>query len=283
MNMPSVLPYFWLYQSAFGLQVPAVALFLAYAFTSRRGFSAAATALLGASLLCHVLFVGASGWSAGRLPLASGFEALSAWGLALTALVVAVEWRYKMGLLGAFLAPLSAATLLMGFRFAHSDAVPIPGLGDAWLLAHVALVMLSYAPFTAAAGVAGAYLVQERQLKAKRLDPLFYELPSLQALEGLLAGLAGTGAAALGLGLLAGFQWRWNYDRSLGLGDPTVLYSVAMVWLYAVGLWLRARGPLRGRRFAWLCLAGFLLVFFGYYLVNLYFGGHGFLQAGGGR
>jgi HemX protein len=161
--------------------------------------------------------------------------------------------------------------------------VPIPGLDDAWLLSHVALAMLSYAPFTAAAGVAGAYLVQERQLKAKRLDPLFYQLPSLQALEGLLAALAGAGAAALGLGLLAGFVWRWRYDHSLGLGDPTVLYSVAMVWLYGVGLWLRARGPLRGRRFAWLCLAGFLLVFFGYYLVNLYFGGHEFLQPGGGR
>jgi len=283
MNMPTVLPYFWLYQCAFGLQIPAVALFLAYAFSPRRAFSATATGFLSASLGCHALFVALSAWGAGRLPLASGFEALSAWGLVLTALVVAVEWRYKMGLLGAFLAPLSAATLLMGFRFAQADAAPIPGLDDAWLLAHVALVMASYAPFTAAAGVAGAYLVQERQLKAKRLDPLFYELPSLQALEGLLAALAGAGAGSLGLGLLAGFVWRWHYDHSLGLGDATVLYSVAMVWLYAVGLWLRARGPLRGRRFAWLCLAGFLLVFFGYYLVNLYFGGHEFLQSGGGR
>jgi len=86
--------------------------------------------------------------------LTNGFEAVSAWGLALTALVVEVEWRHRLGLLGAFLAPLSAATLLMGFRFAQSADQAMQGLGDAWLLTHVALAMLSYALFTAAAGAA---------------------------------------------------------------------------------------------------------------------------------
>jgi HemX protein len=195
--------------------------------------------------------------------------------------VVQVEWRHRLGLLGAFLAPLSAATLLMGFRFAHSADLPAEGLGDGWLLAHVALAMLSYALFTAAAGAAGAYLVQDRQIKSKHLGALFYELPPLQALEGLLVRLSGAGLLALGLAISAGFVWRFGLGLPAASGDPKVWFSLAMAAVYALGLFLRWRGPLKGRRFAWLCVALFLALFFGVYLVNLYFGGHAFLRPQG--
>jgi ABC-type transport system involved in cytochrome c biogenesis permease subunit len=274
-------PHFWLYQAAFALQVPALALFVAYAFKPMRSLALAATGFLAASLLSHALFTLLFGLAAGRLPLASGFEAISAWGLALSALVVQVEWRHRLGLLGAFLAPLSAATLLMGFRFAESAALPISGLGDVWLLTHVALAMGSYALFTGAAGVAGAYLVQDRQLKAKRMGSLFYALPPLQELEGLLARLAGAGLLALCLASAAGFVWRLGLGMPLASADPKVAFSLAMAAAYGLGLLARWRGPLRGRRFAWLCILLFLGLFFGVYLVDLYFGGHAFLRPAG--
>jgi ABC-type transport system involved in cytochrome c biogenesis permease subunit len=273
--------FFWLYQTAFILQLPAVLLFVSYAFKPKRALALAATALLAASLLVHVLFTALLAASAGRLPLASGFEAISAWGLALTALVVEVEWRHRLGLLGAFLAPLSAATLLMGFRFALSADLPVPGLGDAWLLSHVALAMLSYAFFTAAAGAAGAYLVQDRQLKSKRMGALFYELPPLGELEALLARLAGAGLLALCLAIAAGYVWRLRLGLPLASTDPKIGFSLGMAAAYAVGLAARLQGPLRGRRFAWLCVLLFLALFFGVYLVDLYFGGHAFLRPGG--
>jgi ABC-type transport system involved in cytochrome c biogenesis permease subunit len=280
MNPP---PYFWLYQAAFLLQAPALLLFLAYAWQARRALSLTATGLLSASLALHLLFTALSASADGRLPLASGFEALSLWGLALTGLVVWVEWRHQLGLLGAFLSPLSLLTLLMGFRFAQADAQPVPGLQDWRLLVHVALAMAAYALFTGAAGVAGAYLVQERQLKAKRMARLLYQLPSLQELEGLLARLILAGVSALGLGLLAGFAWRLSYDGSLGLDDPKVGFSLGVGALYGLALALRRRGAIGGRRLAWLALLTFVLLFLGYYLVNLYLGGHGFLKTAGGR
>jgi ABC-type uncharacterized transport system permease subunit len=130
--------------------------------------------------------------------------------------------------------------------------------------------------------VAGAFLVQERQLKSKRLVQLFYQLPSLQELEGLLARLALAGVAALSAGVLAGFAWRLSYDGSLGLDDPKVGFSLGIGGLYGLALWSRKRGTLRGRRFAWLVLAAFVALFLGFYLVNLYLRGHAFLKAAGG-
>jgi len=272
--MPNPPHAFWLYQAAFALQLPAVLLFVGYAFAPRRALALAATACLAASLAAHAGFTLALGVNAGRLPLASGFEAISFWGLVLTALVVQVEWRHRLGLL-------SAATLLMGFRFAKSADLPAPGLADAWLAAHVALAMLSYALFTAGAGAAGAYLVQDRQLKAKRMGPLVYELPPLQDLERLLARLSAAGLAALVLGLATGWVWRLGMDLPPAAADPKVAFNVAMAGAYALALALRLRGPLRGRRFAWISLALFALIFFGIYLVNLYFGGHAFLRPQG--
>jgi HemX protein len=283
--MPSteLPPYFWLYQAAFLLQIPALLLFMAYALRARRAFSLTATGCLSASLALHLLFTGFSALVSGRLPLASGFDALSLWGLALTGLVVWVEWRHQLGLLGAFLTPLSLLTLLMGFRFAHSAAQPIPGLQDWRLLVHVTLAMAAYALFTGAAGVGGAYLVQERQLKAKRMVQLLYQLPSLQELDALLARLTLAGVSALAAGLAAGFAWRLSYDGSLGLDDPKVGFSLGLGLVYAVGLVLRRRGAISGRRLAWLTVLVFVVLFLGFYLVNLYLGGHGFLKNAGAR
>jgi len=177
------------------------------------------------------------------------------------------------------LAPLSGLTLLMGFRFIKVASEPAAGLGDAWLLSHVALAMFAYACFTVAAGVAGAYLVQERQLKAKRLDSLFDQLPPLQDLEHLLAILAKVGTAALALGLHFGFVWRLRLDRTLGFDDPKVAFGLSVCLAYAA--LLKSRRALKGRRFAWACLAFFFAVFVGHYLVNVYLGGHGFLRAPG--
>jgi ABC-type transport system involved in cytochrome c biogenesis permease subunit len=167
----------------------------------------------------------------------------------------------------------------MVFRFARADAVPKPGLPAGWLLLHVLGLVVASACFTTAAGVAGAWLVQARQLKRKALDALSYELPPLESLDGLAAGLAAAGLLTWVLGLLAGFVWRLNWDGQWGLGDPSVLFALGIAVAYGVALFLRARGALRGRRLALLFILLFLVILFGYYLVNLYFGGHGFLQS----
>src|SRR5262249_47778410 len=146
--------------------------------------------------------------SQGSLPLASGFGALCFWSLSLTVLVLWAEWRHQLGLLGAFLAPLSALMLLMGFRFAQVGAAAAPNLPGAWLTLHVALAMLPYACFTVAAGTAAAFLVEERQLKRKHLSRLLYQLPPLAVLEELAAGFAWSGSLSLGASLAVGFVWK---------------------------------------------------------------------------
>ena len=269
---------FWLFQTAFALQLLAVALFAGYAVRPSRSFSMAAEMTLAFAAALQALFTVLLAAERGKLPLGNAFEALNIWTLLLTLLVLRLEWRYQMGLLGAFLAPLSALLMLMGIRFSHVAAgteLPVPAF---FLFLHVALPMAGYALFTASAGVAAAWFVEARQLKALHLG-LSYELPALEILEGLAMRLAAWGLLGLSIGLAAGFLGdREQFTIRLG-SDPKIAMTF-FTWLFYAACLLLRKGGLRGRRFSALLLFGFFGLLFSYYLVNIFWGGHGF---GGGH
>jgi ABC-type transport system involved in cytochrome c biogenesis permease subunit len=268
----------WLFQTAFALQLLAVAFFAGYAVSPNRSFSVMATLTLGFALGLQCLFTLFLAMHNGSLPLGNAFEALNFWALLFTGLTLGLERRYQMGLLGAFLVPFSALLMLMGIRFSHVAAGAELPVGGLFLLLHVGLPMAGYALFTASAGVAIAWLIEERQIKTLHLGPV-YELPALEVLENLATRLASWGLLGLSIGLVAGFvAHRDEFVVRLG-SDPKIAMSF-LAWLfYAASLLLR-RGGLRGRRFAYLLLLGFGALFFSYYLVNVFWGGHAFAAQG---
>jgi ABC-type transport system involved in cytochrome c biogenesis permease subunit len=268
------MPNFWLFQFAFILELLAVALFVGYAARPVRNFSVAATFSLAMAAALQILFTLCLAIQNGRLPLGNDFEALNFWSLTFALLALRLEWRYQMGLLGAFLAPLAALLMLMGIRFSHVVPPAELPVGSYFLFLHVALSMAGYALFTATAAVAAAWFIEERQIRRLYLGQN-YRLPALEVLERLAKRLASWGLVGLSIGLLAGFFGdRAQFEVHLG-SDPKVAMSF-MTWLfYAVSLIL-AKGGLRGRVLASLFSFGFLALFFSYYLVNVFWGGHGF-------
>jgi ABC-type uncharacterized transport system permease subunit len=269
---------FWLFQSAFIVQLLSLALFLAFGARPTRGFSVAATAALGLATALQALFTLQLAWVDRDLPLTNAFEALNLWALLFNLVALRLELRYKVGLLGAFLSPFSALLLLMGIRFSHVVPQAPFSLPPLFLFFHVLLPRAGYALFTAAAAVAWAWFLLERQLKSGRLR-FDFELPSLETMEGLAFRLCGWGLGGLSVGLLAGFFGGLEAFKVRLTADPKIAMS-GMAWcFYAALLFLKSRG-LRGRRFSGLLLLGWVVLFLSYYLVNVYGGGHT-LSAGG--
>ncbi len=127
---------------------------------------------------------------------------------------------------------------------------------------HMACSLLSYLAFLVAFVAGLLFLVQERQLKRKRMGLLFRRLPSLDSLDRLNLVAIGLGFGLLSVGMAFGFVSARMLLGRWWTGDPKELLTV-MLWGGYLALWsLRLRTTLRGRRVALLSILGFGLVLF---------------------
>lgn len=130
------------------------------------------------------------------------------------------------------------------------------------LIVHTAFSLLSYVAFLVAFVSGVLFLLQERQLKRKRMGLLFHRLPSLGVLDRVNVAAIGIGFALLSVGLAYGLAAALLLRGRWWSGDPKELLAAALWGAYLGLWWLRLRGTLRGRRVAVLSIVGLSLVVF---------------------
>ena len=185
-------------------------------------------------------------------------QALSILAFLLVALFLGVELRTRAPVLGAFLAPAAVAVWVPAL-WTLPPGQPASKPWTPMLLAHVGIALTGLAVFAVATGIAVAFLLLERQMKGKHFGVLFERIPSLELLDGLNRRLVVWGFIALTLTLITGL---WVAARSAsGNTFQSVEITTAVAWLVFAGL-LQARlfAGWRGRRVAWLTMAGFGLL-----------------------
>jgi ABC-type uncharacterized transport system permease subunit len=165
--------------------------------------------------------------------------------------------RRRFRLLGLAVMPLVACLFVLARLGGGTDLPGSSRYSALFLVLHVGLVSFAFAAFTLAAGLSGLYLWQERRLKERRAGGLLGRAPSLVTLELLAGRTIALALPALTVGIAAGLV------RLLGQGRaPDALMAVTLgLWvIYAAYLVLRFEAGWRGRRAAYLALAGFALV-----------------------
>lgn len=220
--------------------------------------------LLGLAALGHLVH-DLVRWRSGSGPFSGLRESLST----LTLLVVGgffVVHRSanRTGGVGAFVAPLALLTLLAS-RVA-SDRIGAPG--GALLAMHVGSVLVATASFTVAAAMAAGYLLQERELKQKRLGGIFRRLPSLEVMDRNSFRCVALGLPALTLGIVAGLFVSVRSNQS-GAGAWQQYVALGVWAVFAAVLVLRVVAGWRGRRGAIGTLLGYfcaLTVLLGYFI-----------------
>jgi ABC-type uncharacterized transport system permease subunit len=167
--------------------------------------------------------------------------------------------QYRVKVLGAFVLPVVLVLGLMlptGLR----ALVPEPSIRSAWIWVHVALALLGLAALVLNFAGAVMYILQERQLKAKRPGAVYYRLPSLETLDRLTYRTLTLGFPFLTAGLVLGVLGARTAWGSIFTLDPLVLLSYGMWVVYAATLAGRAIGAWRGRRAAYFAIAGFCVL-----------------------
>jgi ABC-type uncharacterized transport system permease subunit len=165
--------------------------------------------------------------------------------------------RAPYRLLGLAVMPLAAALLVLSWAAGGVNATGKSSSGSLFLALHVGLVLAAFAGFTVAAGLAAVYLWLESRLKRHAPGVLRVSAPSLATLDRLIGRTVIFALPALTLGIGIGLG-RLGSDG--GEFDAVMAFALATWIIYAAFLVLRYEVGWRGRRAAYLALAGFSLV-----------------------
>jgi ABC-type uncharacterized transport system permease subunit len=241
----------------------------------RRNLQRVSDWALAAGFVLHTTALLADWVLDGHYPLFFPRETLSFLAWALVATYALVLYRYRARALGSFILPLvSALTFLALFTRSGSDASAATGLKATWLFpVHTTLLFFAYAAFFVVFVASVMYLLQERELKLKTFGAVFHRLPSLTMVNEIATTSAVTGLTLLTLGILSGMVWSSLRDGRLWHNDPKEIFAALTWFLYLILIVYRSSAHWRGRRAAWMGVAGFALVlctFFGARLMGGY-------------
>jgi len=212
------------------------------------GFSFIAIAL---GFVFQTAFLSIRGQALGRCPLTNLFEVFIflAWSVSLIYLLIGPV--YRLSLMGAFTAPLvfglQTFALLAPIDRRHTMKLA----PSRWMELHASVSLIAYGAFALACVAGLMYLLQERQLKTRQLNSMFYHFPPLTDLFAAITRLLWLGFGLLTVGIAAGFF----------TGHPLPYVKVAWslgVWIfYAAILLARHLGTTAPRRIAALCVLAF--------------------------
>lgn len=202
--------------------------------------------------------------STGAVPLAGVAAALSSFAFLIGLLGLLVLWLTRERAIALVASPLVClllvASLVTGFGPVAPDVVP----RGTWFMLHVGTSLLGLALLAVAFAASALYLLQHRELKARRFGAVFQVFPPLEQLDRLnyIALVLGFPMLTLGVVLGAGYFGLEVGVRAMG---PAHLAVGLSAWaLLGTIAGLRLAGRLRGRRAAVGSIAGFVLVTAGY-------------------
>ncbi len=228
-----------------------------------------ASAFVSIGFISHTCALVVRYAEAGYTPVTNLHESLSFFAWMIIGVLLITNLRYKVKILGSFLTPV--ALLLMIFAFAlPKEILPLaPALKSFWHPFHVIFAFLGNAFFTLAFCGGVMYLIQEHQLKSKRMGAVGKRLPSLKVLDDLNYQALKFGFPLLTLGIITGAVWaEYAWGRYWGW-DPKETWSLITWFLYAALLHQRLTVGWRGRKAALMAIVGFLTVLFTFLGVNL--------------
>jgi ABC-type uncharacterized transport system permease subunit len=153
--------------------------------------------------------------------------------------------------------PLAAALLVLARVGGGTGKGAGSEYSTVFLVFHVGLVSFAFAAFTLAAALSALYLWQEGRLKHRNPAGLLGRAPSLLTLETLTGRTIAVALPALTVGIVAGLV---RLRRDGAAVDALMAVTLGAWAVYALYLVLRYEAGWRGRRAAYITLAGFALV-----------------------
>ncbi len=263
-----------LFEVSFVAYVVAMIVYLVFFFNQKPHVRKLARKIFFVAALLHTANIIARFIEAGHTPIASVHEVISFFAWASAWCYLSFRWRYTLRNFGTF-SSIFVVVLMTVSALAPHEILPLTQTQHSWLFpVHASLAIIADA-FLALACIGGImYLLQERELKQKRLGFFYSRLPSLEALDKLNQHCLSIGFTLMTLGMFTGYVWaRQIWGGRDWHWDPKIVWAMITWFLYAALMHQRFTMGWRGRRAAIITIIAFAAVILT--LVFLFKGVHG--------
>ena len=239
--------------------------------------------ILAAGFAFLTVFLGYRYYLLGTAPVLDFKSALSffSWSIILAYLIF--QFKFRLMVLGSFVAPFAAFLMIVSSTLPWVQGPVKPLFKSIWLTVHVVTIFMGDALFAITFLAAVMYLIQERQIKKKKLGSFFKRLPSLATLDtinyyALIYGFpfltVGMITGSIYAQLALGSYWRW---------DPKEVWSLITWLFYAALIHERLRVGWRGGRAAIMSIVCFSVLIFTFVGVSFWMGGYHSFSSFGSR
>jgi cytochrome c-type biogenesis protein CcsB len=209
----------------------------------------------------------------GYTPITNIHESLSFLALCVAGFFIFLRRVYGIGMLGSIFLPLLSVMIISALVVPAGVKPLSPMLRSYWLPIHTVFAFLGDAIFFAGFLVSIVYLIAEKGVKKKRKGGISGRLPSLETLDRINYKCTSYGFPFLTLGIITGSLWAELAWGSYWNWDPKETWSLITWIVYAVVIHNRLTIGWRGRRTAYLMIAGFVSVLITFVGVSFFMGG----------
>jgi len=275
---------------SFGFYILAALLYLGNWTLRKKWLGQLATSISYVALFSTTMILIMRAGESGHAPFSNLYESmvLFVWGINLGYLIL--EYRHKFKAIGAFvmtiafLAMLSAS--LLPFRFKSIEPLN-PALQNKWhwlvdLLSHFGLekyaigwldfhvftTFVGYSAFAISFGISIMYLIKNRSESRGGSGGLLAAFPDSKILDELGYRTIAWGFPFLAVGIVSGAVWANYAWGTYWSWDPKETWSLITWFIYAAYLHARVTRGWRGKKAAYLSIAGFLAILFLYWGVS---------------
>ena len=218
-------------------------------------------------LISHTVSIGLHSAITGHGPYTTSYEIAMFLAWFIVVIYFLTEWKYKIKDLGSFVIPLVFLVMLVSV-FLSKDAGLVPESEVRfWLTMHRTLSIIGYAAFSIAFAAGIMYLIQEHQVKTKKLGIMYFRMPSLEVLDNLNCKVITIGFPLFTLGFMTGSIWNTKVDQAFFSWDLVKTMPMVMVWvIYGLVFFGRMVTGLRGKKAAQGVILGFFAIIGSYFL-----------------
>lgn len=247
-----------------------LACYAGYLYSSNRWAGRLGTLLLAGGIVLQYLELYERALAIHSVPYDDLYGSMSLFAWLLGVVYLALETFHRERSVGAFVTLLLFVWVVLVHALVPVNQPARPPATGALFALHVTLNTLAYAAFALSFALSLIYLLQERVLRARKPNAVFWRFPALDLLERMSRSSVGVGLLSMCFGVAMGFVWQHRLQGRFGLGDPKVIVTLVIFAAYIAYLFLARSKAWRGPRAALICAFNFVFVLFSYTFVNFY-------------